>query len=98
MVSAGNPDQRLNRVFISHSTHDKAIAVKLANLLGNDAWIDSWDLDAGQMLPKAVAEMTAKFIQSYGRFSASTVPITPMKRSASSRGRSLKPAVASKNR
>ena len=58
MVSAGKPDQSPNRVFhLPFHPEDKAIAVKLAGFLGKDAaWVDSMDLDTGQMLPKAIAE------------------------------------------
>jgi len=56
MARTGTLSQKPNRVFISHSSRDEAIAAKLANALAPDAWVDKMDLDAGQMLPKSIAE------------------------------------------
>jgi len=45
------------RIFVSHSSTDREIALKLADALGKDGvWIDYWDLDLGDVLPRDIAE------------------------------------------
>ncbi|MDQ2846424.1 MAG: TIR domain-containing protein [Actinomycetota bacterium] len=38
------------RFFISHAGPDKPLAVELKNLLDNDAWVDLFEIDLGQVL------------------------------------------------
>jgi len=53
-----NPD-----VFLSHSSRDKALALRLAtdlNFCGIDAWLDEWEIQVGQSLADVVASAMEK--------------------------------------
>jgi len=46
-------------IFISHSSRDKPIALKLAttlNFCGVDVWLDDWELEVGQSLTDEIAK------------------------------------------
>jgi hypothetical protein len=54
-------------IFISHSSRDKAAAVKLAttlNFCAIDVWLDDWELEVGQSLTDGIANAmdTSRFI------------------------------------
>ena len=46
-------------IFISHSSRDKAEAVRLATILNFcsvDVWLDDWELEVGQSLTDGIAK------------------------------------------
>lgn len=54
-------------IFISHSSKDKAAAVRLAtdlNFVGVDVWLDQWELQIGQSLTDGIAKAmdTSRYI------------------------------------
>ena len=49
----------MSRIFISHSSRDKAAALKLAetlNFCAIDVWLDDWELEIGQSLTDEIAK------------------------------------------
>ena len=45
------------RAFISHSSDDKAVAEEVGKALDKaDVWVDFWDLNLGDVLPRDIAE------------------------------------------
>lgn len=45
------------RVFLSHSSRDKEAVLQVAERLSREAvWVDVWELEAGEVLPQALAE------------------------------------------
>ena len=58
-VTRGPERRRAPDVFLSHSSRDKALALKLAtdlNFCGVDAWLDEWEIGIGHSLTDVVAK------------------------------------------
>jgi hypothetical protein len=62
-VIRGPERHRAPDVFLSHSSKDKALALRLAtdlNFCGVDAWLDEWEIGIGQSLTEVVAAAMEK--------------------------------------